>query len=70
MHLSTPSTREDALRLRNKLRDCIDDGDDMCPKCSAHSKRDPDEDDLWNDFEIDSDGNIHEKPDPADLDPF
>ena len=74
VHLSTPSTREDALRLSNILRDCIDDGDGMCPKCSAHTKRDElshsnrDEDDF--DWDMDSDGNFHEKPDPTDFDFF
>ena len=62
------------MGLSNRLRDCIHDRDGIwdgiCPKCSAHSKRDPDEDDFWNDFEIGSDGNIHEKQDLADLDDF
>ena len=74
VHLFTPDTWGAALGLSNRLRDCIDDGDGIwdgiCPKCSAHSKRDPDEDDFWDDFEIASDGNIHEKQDLDDLDDF
>ena len=55
VRLSTPGTWEDALHLSNILyRDLIVGGSDMCPKCSAHPKRDelshgnPDEDtETW-----------------------
>ena len=66
------------MGLSNRLRDCIHDRDGIwdgiCPKCSAHPKRDElshrnrDEDDF--DWDRDSDGNFHEKPDPADFDHF
>ena len=66
VHLFTPGTREDALHLSNILRDLIVGGDDMCPKCSAHPKRDElshrNRDEYELDLDMDSDGNFHEKP--------
>ena len=66
-------TREYALDLSNILRDRIDNGSGMYPKCSAHPKRDElshinRDEYLFDDWERDSDGNRHEAPGPTDFD--